>query len=135
MHSDDSDPDAFDFKIGSRSPTRFQGRKIKRLSVENFEGSAHKQCIAVPTEAAWTPGDIHRSPGCIIKRGTAEYAGALSNPAIHLLQSNDVSVGLPQNGDNAVRIAATISANGFVDIVAGKFEPHFARQPSDSPAM
>ena len=85
----------------------------------HFGGIADQYCIAVPAHGISLHVERNRAIIAVhFQQLFRNGRGARAKAAIRFLQRDDIGINLVQHIDDAARIAASVRANTFVNIVA-----------------
>ena len=132
MHADDPDLQIADLQIGQRRSARLQRRQHQPLAAQQFDVLAHQDRVAVPAEAARPHAEADRPE----MRHLRDQAGRqrrqpVTEPAIDLLQRDDVGIEFGEDVENLFRPPAPVGADALADIV-GRDTKHETSFPSRS---
>src|SRR5690606_24664468 len=103
---------------------RLERWQIERACSLDLDVAPHQQRVAVPTEAPRPLVDRRRTPRRVVEHRLGQYALALAEAIVALLQRDHVGADLAQHGDDAVGIAAPVHTDALVNVVAGEGELH-----------
>ncbi len=133
VHADHPDALSLHHQVGPDRSARLERGERDDARLDHADPAPHQQGIAMPAERIRTVIERNRLPGgVILDRLTREHAFAPADPPVGFLQGDHIGVDLAQHGQDPVGIAAAISPDRLVDVVAGELELHRRRY---SPAM
>ena len=104
--------------LGKDRAPRLQPRQVQPVERLCLDAPLHQHGVAVPAKADVAAGMVDDPVvGLVQDHLGRQGRGALAQPQVHLLKDNHVAVDLPQDPQDAVRVAPPVEPDRLVDVV------------------
>ena len=118
MHADHADQAVADAQVRQHRAPRLQRRQDQAMVIQHLDSLAHQDRVAVPAQATRQAAERHRLVGRVVTDPFRRQGrGPLAEPAIDLLQGDDVGIDLRQYRQHPVGPAAPVGTDALADVV------------------